>query len=50
MFADPNLCVYPVVIIPFTPAAVTDAMMKHTQLMLNSVDQFNMHYGETLRR
>jgi hypothetical protein len=25
-------------------------MMKHTNLMLNSVDQFNLHYGETLRR
>ena len=24
--------------------------MKHTGLTLNSVDQFNLHYGETLRR
>ena len=25
-------------------------MMKETSLVLNSVDQFNLHYGETLRR
>ena len=25
-------------------------MMSRTQLMLDSVDQFNLHYGETLRR
>ena len=31
-------------------AALTDAMMKHSTLILNSVDQFNLHYGETLRR
>ena len=31
-------------------AALTDAMMKHSTLMLNSVEQFNLHYGETLRR
>ena len=24
--------------------------MKHSTLILNSVDQFNLHYGETLRR
>jgi uncharacterized protein len=31
-------------------AAVTGAMMKGTNLLLTSVDQFNVHYGETLRR
>jgi len=31
-------------------AALTDAMMKHSRLTLNSVDQFALHYGETLRR
>ena len=25
-------------------------MMKKTSLIVNSVDQFNLHYGETLRR
>ncbi len=25
-------------------------MMKNTNLILNTVDQFNLHYGETLRR
>lgn len=31
-------------------AAITDAMMKKTSLIVNSIDQFNLHYGETLRR
>lgn len=31
-------------------ASITDAMMKNTNLIVNSVDQFNLHYGETLRR
>jgi cyclopropane-fatty-acyl-phospholipid synthase len=31
-------------------AALTDAMMRNSSLMLNSVDQFALHYGETLRR
>lgn len=31
-------------------AALTDAMMRKTSLMLNSVDNFAVHYGETLRR
>jgi len=31
-------------------AALTDAMAKHTTLTLHAHDQFNLHYGETLRR